>query len=222
MSHYTDLWQRTTGLLASLLIPALTLGSAPPAGAAPTLLVWGDSLSAAYGIPRDRGWVALLRDRLKARGITVVNASVSGETTQGGLSRLPEALQRVKPAIVILELGANDGLRGLPLKHMKAKLSTMIELAKDAGAKVLLVGMRLPPNYGPTYTRRFARIYHEIADRKKIPLLPFLLDGIADDFDKMQADGLHPNVSAQPRILENVWPLLNPLLDDGAIGTIRK
>ncbi len=214
MPHYTDLWQRITGLLALILIPAFALASSAPATAAPTLLVWGDSLSAAYGIPRERGWVALLRGRLKTRGIQVVNASISGETTLGGLSRLPDALKRVEPDIVILELGANDGLRGLPLKQMKANLSAMIELARTAGARVLLVGMRLPPNYGPAYTRRFSALYSEIAEREKIPLLPFLLDGVADDFDRMQADGLHPTAAAQPRLLENVWHALGALLDD--------
>ena len=212
MHHYTDLWRRITGLLALILMPVLTLGASPPASAAPSVLVWGDSLSAAHGIPRDQGWVALLRARLKALGIQVVNASVSGETTQGGLSRLPDALKRVKPVIFILELGANDGLRGLPLKQMQANLSTMIELARAAGAKILLIGMRLPPNYGRAYTRRFARVYRDIADREKIPLLPFLLDGVADDFDKMQADGLHPTAAAQPRLLENVWQPLRALL----------
>ncbi len=181
----------------------------------PVILVFGDSISAGYGLPRvEQGWVALLQAKLKDQGYgyQVVNASVSGETTAGGLARLPRSLGLHHPAIVILELGGNDGLRALPVAPMRANLTRMAELAAGAGAKVLLLGMRMPPNYGPEYTARFARVYAEVAHDQKLTLVPFLLEDIALSPDLMQADGFHPNQSGQPKLLENVWPALKPLL----------
>ena len=182
---------------------------------APVILVFGDSISAGYGLANvEQGWVALLRTRLKQQGYgyQVVNASVSGETTAGGLARLPRALQLHRPKLVILELGGNDGLRALPVAPMRANLASMIDLARSAGAKVLLLGMRMPPNYGPDYTEQFRSVYSELARADKLPWVPFLLTGIALSPNLMQADGVHPNELGQPRLLNNVWPLLTPLL----------
>ena len=181
----------------------------------PVILVFGDSISAGYGLERvDQGWVALLQTRLKDQeyGYQVVNASVSGETTAGGLARLPRALILHRPGIVILELGGNDGLRALPVAQMRANLAGMIDLATAAGAKVLLLGIRMPPNYGPEYTEQFRLCYSDLARDKKLPLVPFLLKDIALDPALMQADGIHPNALGQPRLLDNVWPMLAPLL----------
>lgn len=194
----------------------LLLCAAPPVFAAPaTILVMGDSLSAAYGLETSQGWVALLQQRLAARGYdyTVINASISGETTAGGLTRLPQTLRQHKPAIVILELGANDGLRGLPVKLMQQNLGRMITLSRQAGARVLLVGILLPPNYGPEYTRAFSAAYPALARHYRVPLVPFLLEGVAQDRSLMQADGLHPKAGSEPRVLENVWSKLAPMLD---------
>jgi acyl-CoA thioesterase I len=179
-----------------------------------TILVFGDSLSAAYGISAQRGWVALLAARLQRERLdySVVNASISGETTAGGLARLPRALEREKPAILILELGANDGLRGLPVAEMRGNLDAMIGLARRAGTKVLLVGMRIPPNYGPDYTRAFAGAFAELATQRSVPLVQFLLEGIAEDLDNFQPDRIHPTEAAQPALLDNVWKTLRPLL----------
>jgi acyl-CoA thioesterase-1 len=188
---------------------------APAARAeSPTILVVGDSLSAAYGMRVEQGWVALLQDRLKANGYgqRVVNASASGETTGGALARLPRALERHRPKVVILELGGNDGLRGLPIADVRGNFEQLIALSQRAGAKVLLVGMRIPPNYGPAYTQSFHALYGELAARHKLPLVPFFLDGIALDDSLMQEDGLHPNAAAQPKLLDQVWPKLTPLL----------
>ena len=174
----------------------------------------GDSLSAAYGIRLEQGWVALLQGRLKAKGYghRVINASSSGETTGGALARLPRALERHRPAVVIIELGGNDGLRGLPIAEVRGNFEQLIGLSQKAGAKVLLVGMRIPPNYGPAYTQSFHALYGELAARHKLPLVPFFLDGIALDDSLMQEDGLHPNAAAQPKLLDQVWPKLTPLL----------
>ena len=174
----------------------------------------GDSLSAAYGIETAQGWVELLAQRLKAKGYDyqVVNASVSGDTTAQGLTRLPLELVQHHPGIVVLELGANDGLRGLALDAMHANLARMIVLAERAGAKVLLVGIYLPPNYGPEYTQQFTAVYSQLARDYRLPLVPFLLAGVAEHRTLMQADGLHPIASAEPRVLDNVWPYLEPLL----------
>ena len=174
----------------------------------------GDSLSAAYGIEPSQGWVALLAKRLKDRryDYTVVNASVSGETSAGGLTRLPAALGQHKPAIVILELGANDGLRGTPVKVMEANLDKMIALSQKAGAKVLLVGIVMPPNYGPQYTDAFQGVYTRLAQRHQLPLVPFLLNGVAQHRELMQADGMHPLAKGEPQVLGNVWVTLEPML----------
>jgi acyl-CoA thioesterase-1 len=182
---------------------------------APVILVFGDSVSAGYGLARvEQGWVALLQTRLKEQeyGYQVVNASVSGETTAGGLARLPRALLLHHPQIIILELGANDGLRALPIEQMRANLMRMIDLSVAAGAQVLLLGMRMPPNYGPDYTEQFRQCYSEVARAKKVPLVPFLLNDIALSPHLVQADGMHPNELGQPQLLANVWPSLKPLL----------
>jgi acyl-CoA thioesterase-1 len=180
----------------------------------PAILVLGDSLSAAYGMRVEQGWVSLLADRLKssAYGYRVVNASASGETTGGALARLPRALEKHRPAIVIVELGGNDGLRGLPIGDVRSNLDSIIRLSRKAGAQVLIIGMRIPPNYGPAYTRDFHQLFAEAASLHKLPLVPFFLDGIALDDGLMQEDGLHPSVSAQPKLLAQVWPVLQPLL----------
>jgi acyl-CoA thioesterase I len=185
-----------------------------------TLLVFGDSLSAAFGIRPDQGWVALLAQRLQTQGYgyQIVNASVSGETSGGGLERLPRALRLHHPQIVILELGANDGLRGLPPGETRANLERMVQLAQQAGARVLLVGIRLPPNYGPRYTEGFAHMFPELATQYHLPLVPFLLEKVALDPTRMQPDGMHPNAQGEPPVLETLWPYLRPLLKRGARG----
>ncbi|MDF0378969.1 arylesterase [Methylophilus sp. YYY-1] len=179
-----------------------------------TILVFGDSLSAAYGIPKEQGWVNLVAQRLKDNQLPyeVANASVSGETTAGGLSRLPAALQQFKPSIVVIELGANDGLRGLPLDAMKSNLEKMIHASKQINAQVVLLGMFIPPNYGPKYTNGFKAVYLDLSEKYKTPFIPFFLDGISGHSDLVLEDGLHPNVNAQRKILENVWPTLRSLL----------
>lgn len=180
-----------------------------------TLMVWGDSLSAAYNIPVDQGWVSLLQQRLmqgEEKPWLVVNASVSGETSGGGLARLSDALMRDMPALLILGLGSNDGLQGMPLPQLKSNLKEMIEQAKGQGAQVLLLGNKIPPNYGAAYANGFEKVYLDIADEQAVPLVPFLLEGVATDFDLMQSDGLHPTSDAQTLILETVWPYLEPLL----------
>lgn len=185
--------------------------TAPKAADSPTLLVWGDSLSAAYGIPVDKGWVSLLQDKVGDK-YALVNASISGETTAGGLTRLPDALETFKPAYVLLELGANDGLRGIALDEMHDNLEQMIKLAQEAEAKVVLIGIKLPPNYGQVFTDKFEAMYAELAKQYELPLVPFLLEGVAEDWDLMQADGLHPVAEAQPKVLENVWEVLEGVL----------
>lgn len=183
-------------------------------GTPPTVLIFGDSLSAAYGLPREAGWAQLLAQRLAARKppLNLVNASVSGETSAGGLTRLPRLLAEHRPAIVVLALGANDGLRGLPLADTRKNLEAMIRLAKKQGSQVLLVGMRMPPNYGGPYTRKFQDLFGEVAASARVPRVPFLLEGMAEQRERFQADGLHPDAQAQPILLENVWRGLNPLL----------
>lgn len=191
------------------------MGSFSMAVRSQTLLVWGDSLSAAYNIPLEQGWVSLLQQRLDQReGNTwrVVNGSISGEISGGGLARLPEALTRESPQLLILGLGSNDGLQGKVLPNLKDNLNEMISLARGQGAQVLLLGNRIPPNYGAPYANGFTKVYTDISDQHSIPLVPFLLDGVATDFDLMQDDGLHPTAAAQVLILENVWPYLEPLL----------
>jgi acyl-CoA thioesterase I len=179
------------------------------------ILVMGDSLSAAYGLDSpSQGWVALLQAKLKAQGYdyTVVNASVSGETSGGGLTRFPQALANAKPSIVILELGANDGLRGLPVSEMRANLGKMLGLVRQAGARAVLVSMLMPPNYGKPYVQGFAATYPALAKQYKVPLTTFLLAGVADHRELMQADGLHPQAKAESQVLDNIWPSLAPLL----------
>lgn len=184
-----------------------------PAGAG-TILVYGDSLSAAYGIGRDRGWVTLLEARVKkeAPNYSVANASISGETTSGGLSRFAKVLATHKPAVVILELGANDGLRGLPVAEMKKNLSAMVTAAQAAKAKVLVVGVRMPPNYGPDYARAFDAAFGEVAKAHKAALVPFLFEGFAEKREAFQPDNLHPVEAVQPLMSETVWKGLRPLL----------
>jgi len=176
--------------------------------------VVGDSLSAAYNINVKAGWVALLEQRLAQRNppYKVVNASISGDTTAGGLARLPTLLKQHRPVVVIVELGGNDGLRGLSPDQAKRNLAAMITRAQSAGAKVLILGIKLPPNYGTRYTERFQQLYRELAAERRVALVPFVLKGIAANANLMQADGIHPNERAQPQILENVWTRLQPLL----------
>jgi acyl-CoA thioesterase-1 len=197
-----------------LALFVLIVASASAQAEAPVILVFGDSISAGYGLPLEQGWVELLRTRLKAQGYgyQVVNASVSGETTAGGLARLPRALELHHPSIVILELGGNDGLRGLPIAQMRTNLTQMTSASTAAGAKVLLLGMRMPPNYGPEYTKQFAMVFSDLATEKKISLVPFLLTDIALSPALLQADDIHPNAQGQPILLDNVWPTLKPLL----------
>jgi acyl-CoA thioesterase I len=179
-----------------------------------TILVFGDSLSAAYGLKPEQGWVALLTQRLQSLnyGYEVINASESGETSSGGLQRLPRALQIHQPKLVILELGANDGLRGLPLDLTRQNLTKMVQLSQAAGARVLLVGIRIPPNYGPRYTSEFAGLYPQIAKELSLPLVPFLLEKVALDPALMQDDGLHPNARGEPLVLDTLWRGLEPIL----------
>ena len=202
--------------LRSILTLLLSLSLVVLAGAAQaaTILVWGDSLSAGYGLKPQEDWPTLLQTRLTREGFRhrVVNASVSGETSAGGRSRLPTALAEHKPDILILELGANDGLRGLKPALLADNLGAMIASAREAGARVLLVGMQMPPNYGPAYTRRFAQTFSEVAANAGVPLVPFLLDGFAEHPEWFQADGIHPTAAAQPHIVDTVWQGLEPLL----------
>lgn len=188
--------------------------SAAAASQAPVILVMGDSLSAGYGIDQRLDWVNLLQQRLARGGYPyrVVNGSISGETTRSALSHVAQTLQRTAPFVTIIELGANDGLRGLSLKDMERNLSTIIEHCRRAGSKVLLVGMRLPPNYGPRYTAEFEQVYARLSKRYHTAFVPFLLQGFAKDLQVFQADGLHPTADAQAAILGNVWPALKRLL----------
>jgi acyl-CoA thioesterase-1 len=196
-------------LFALLCLPSLHAASPP------TILVFGDSISAAYGIRVEEGWVSLLQKKLASQGYgyRVVNASVSGETTGGGLARLPRALERHRPAILILELGGNDALRGLPLDNVRSNLDGIIRKSQAAGARVVLAGMRMPPNYGPRYSQEFQAVYADLSRQHEVPLIPFVLEEVALDASLMQADGLHPNAKAQPLLLEEVWPRLEPLLE---------
>ncbi|MCG8519472.1 MAG: arylesterase [Pseudomonadales bacterium] len=182
-----------------------------------TLLIMGDSLSAAYGVPTEQAWVALLKSRLESEGLgdwQVVNASISGETTDGGARRLPDLLMQHQPDVVVIELGGNDGLRGFPPPVIKRNLESMIDNSLDAGADALLVGIQIPPNYGERYTRMFADIYPSLSEQHELPLVPFFLDGIYNQQGMMQGDGIHPTAEAQSRLLDNVWPHLAPLLRD--------
>ena len=193
--------------------PAVAAPSAPP-----VILVWGDSLSAAYGIPVESGWAQLLQQRLRERGYPhrVVNGSVTGETTAGGLARLPAALKQHRPAIVLVELGGNAGLRGLPLKELRANLAALARQSREAGARVLLFEMRMPPNYGQAYTDGFQRAFAEVARAERATLVPFFLEAIATDPAQFLDDGIHPARAAQPALLDAVWPVLHSVL--GAAG----
>jgi acyl-CoA thioesterase-1 len=197
-----------------LALFVLIVASSAARAEAPVILVFGDSISAGYGLPLEQGWVELLNTRLKSQGYgyQVVNASVSGETTAGGLARLPRALELHRPGIVILELGGNDGLRGLPIAQMRANMTQMVDLSMAAGAKVLLLGMQMPPNYGAQYTQQFAMVFSNLAADRKTALVPFLLTNIALSPALLQADDIHPNAQGQPILLDNVWPALKPLL----------
>jgi acyl-CoA thioesterase-1 len=202
----------TVGAVAAFALAASACAYSAPK----TVLVVGDSLSAEYGIARGSGWVALLEQKLKAQKIDarIVNASISGETTSGGRTRLPALLDQHKPNLVVLELGANDGLRGLPVNAAEDNLRTMISLAQKKRAKVLLVGMRMPPNYGRAYTERFAGMYRQLSTDMKVPLVPFMLDGVAQNPASFQADRLHPLAAAHPIILNNIWPQFAPLIKE--------
>lgn len=195
-----------------LLLLATSGQSLAAAETKPTILVFGDSLSAAYGIPRERGWVALLQQQLDQRSLKreVINASTSGETTSGGLARLRQLLNQHQPDLVLIQLGANDGLRGLPVADMRRNLDAMIALSQQSGAKVALIGVLIPPNYGPRYTQEFKETYRLLAQQHKLPLVPFLLEGVAGKADLMQDDGLHPTAAAQTIVLDNVWKVLAP------------
>jgi acyl-CoA thioesterase-1 len=197
----------TLCLIATAQLPAR-------AAAPPVILVVGDSLSAGYGLAPGQGWVALMQQRLKREGYghRVVNASVSGETTDGGVQRLDRALARHQPGIVIIELGGNDGLRGLPVSRVRANLDLMITKSRAAGAQVLLIALRVPTNYGPRYASSFESIYTDLATRYRIGLVPFLSDRIAVDLALFQPDGIHPTAAAQPLLLDSLWPQLSPHL----------
>ncbi len=197
-------------LLALVLLACCGAASAAPQ----PVLVLGDSLSSAHHIAVESGWVRLLEERIRnsAKPRPVVNASISGETTSSGRTRLPQLLADSKPALVILELGANDGLRGLPLAEIRANLGAIIRASLDAGAAVVLLGIELPINYGPQYRDGLRAMYRDLAREFNVPLVPFLLEGIALDPDLMQDDGLHPKAEAEPKVLDNVWPVLEPVL----------
>jgi acyl-CoA thioesterase-1 len=203
--------------MATIAAPALATTGRDGAAAARTLLVLGDSLSAEYGLARGAGWVALLEQRLAERhpGWTVVNASISGETTSGGATRIAGLLDRHRPAAVVVELGGNDALRGLDLNATRGNLDRIVGASREAGAKVLLLGMQVPPNYGKAYTDAFAQVFRDVAKVHQAPLVPFFLDGVAEDMSLFQPDRIHPNAQAQPRMLENVWPALRKLIGKG-------
>ena len=201
-------------LILRVAFLAFLLAAAAPAMAQRTLLVFGDSLAAAYGLSPQQGWVSLLAERVAKAGLPwkIANASVSGETTAGGVRRLAEDLKRHKPSIVVIELGANDALRGQPIAAIRANLERMIRMAREARADPVLVGLMIPPNYGIDYAREFRDVFREVAAKHKVPLVPFLLEGIAEKPELFLPDQLHPAAAAQPIICDNVWPTLEPLL----------
>lgn len=192
----------------------LVLTAVVPAHAARTILVFGDSLSAGYGLPTGSGWVSLLEQRLKRDRLdyTVVNASITGETTLGGRNRIAAVLADHQPAVIIVQLGGNDGLRGNSIEQTRRNLIAIVEASRNSGAKVLLVGMRIPPNYGQVYTRRFEAVFPEVARQQNASLVPFMLQGFADNREWFQSDGIHPTADAQPRILDNIYRRLRALL----------
>lgn len=197
--------KRIVLLCLLLVMPVL------PASAQGILIV-GDSISAAFGLEIDQGWTRLLEQRLEEQNasVPVINASVSGDTTAGGLARLPRLLEQHEPDLVVIELGGNDGLRGMPATNMQQNLSAMVNLSQQAGAEVLLLGMRIPPNYGVRYTQAFEQVFVDVSKEHGVPLMPFVLEGIAGEADQslMQSDGIHPTAQAQPMILDNVWPYI--------------
>ena len=197
--------------LIGTALSLLLCGSSAFAG---TLLVVGDSISAAFGMDTRQGWVALLEQRLNEQGFDhqVVNASISGDTSAGGAARLPALLAEHQPELVIIELGGNDGLRGQPPAQLQQNLAAMVQASQQKGAQVLILGMQLPPNYGQRYTTAFAAVFPQVAGEFSVPLVPFVLEGVGGVPEMMQADGIHPTAEAQPRLLENVWPTLKPLL----------
>lgn len=219
-------WRKLAlAVCVTTLLPAMVPATASMARAAtPVILVLGDSLSAEYGLARDAGWVKLMEARLRAERFdyNVVNASISGETTVGGKTRLPELLARHHPAVVIVELGANDALRGLPLQTTEANLRSVVTSAQQAKASVLLVGMRIPPNYGPDYTERFFSLYPKLAGEYKVRLVPFLLEQVIAKPEWFQADRIHPTAQAQGTLLDTVWPQLKPLLKAPAAETATR
>jgi acyl-CoA thioesterase-1 len=182
----------------------------------PTVLVFGDSLSAGYGIDVDQSWTSLLQDRLEYQGYEhrVINASISGETTEGGAARIAHALDSFSPALIILELGGNDGLRGFPPSRMKGNLDKIISASKSSGAAVVLLGIRIPPNYGQRYTADFDSVFREVAAKYDVPWIEFFMDGVALNEELMQSDGIHPNAAAQPILLDNAWPIISKALGD--------
>ena len=196
------------------LSAALALMCIAQNAAAGTILIVGDSISAALGLDTRLGWASLMQQRLKEQGYDdqVVNASISGDTSAGGLARLPALLAEHKPEVVIIELGANDGLRGQSTTQLKQNLADMVDASQKAGAKVLLLGMRLPPNYGDKYNTMFVGVYTGLQSEKKVALVPFFMEGVGGHPEFIQADGLHPKANAQGRLLDNVWPTLKPLL----------
>nr|WP_314481872.1 arylesterase [uncultured Pseudomonas sp.] len=199
------MWLMSAGLALYCLAQSATAG---------TVLIVGDSISAGFGLDTRYGWASLLQTRLRQEGFDdkVVNASISGDTSAGGQARLPALLAAHKPDVVVLELGGNDGLRGQPPAQLQQNLAAMIDRSRQAGAKVLLLGMRLPPNYGVRYTTAFSKVYEQLAIDKQVALVPFFLEGVGGVPDLMQADGIHPAQGAQQRLLENAWPQLKPLL----------
>lgn len=200
--------------IASLLL--LLLSAAAAGTEVPTVLVFGDSLSAGYGIEVDQSWAALLQTRLEEQGYEhrVVNASISGETTEGGVTRIDDVLQNFSPELLILELGANDGLRGFPTSRMKENLETMITRARAAGATVVLLGIRIPVNYGPRYSKEFEAVFRDVAEELNVRWIEFFMDGIALNDELLQGDRIHPNAIAQPMLLDNAWPVISATLDE--------
>lgn len=205
-------------VLAAASIPLTVHAANTPETTKPVIVVLGDSISAEYGLPRDTGWVALMRQRLASERIdySVANASISGDTTSDGLARLPLVMQRLKPSIVIIELGANDALRGVPLATTEQNLRAIIAQIRKGNAKPVLIGMYVPPNYGPDYTQHFHALYGQLSKELNVPLVPFLLAGLIDRPDLFQSDQMHPTQQAQPMLLDNVWPTLKPLLGNAS------
>jgi acyl-CoA thioesterase-1 len=207
-----------------LLVLALSLGFPLSASAAATILIFGDSISAGYGLPPETGWVQLLRQRLAKAGAdyTVVNASISGETAAGGRRRIAAALDKHRPSIVVIELGGNDGLRGARVESLQADLEAMVTASLERKARVVLVGMRLPPNYGASYVQRFENVYRAVAKKHRVTLVPFLFDGFGERQELFQGDGIHPTREAQPLMLETVWQALGPLVSAPQSGPGRR